>query len=88
MVDENPITPDQCRAARALVGWSRADLAVQCGVAASTLSDFEGGKRVPYARTLADVKEALETAGVTFISGDERAGEGVRRSLPALKIEP
>lgn len=85
MSDDNLITPDQCRAARALMGWSRADLAARSGVGASTLSDFEGGKRVPYARTLVDVRRALEAGGVTFIPGDEGSGPGIRlrASAPA-----
>lgn len=73
------LLPDQCRAARALIGWSREDLAKHSGVGASTLSAFEAGTRAPYARTLADVRRALETAGVIFISADGAGGPGVRR---------
>jgi transcriptional regulator with XRE-family HTH domain len=75
------LEPEQCRAARAIVEWSRADLAERCGVAASTLADFEAGKREPYARTLVDVRRTLEAAGVIFISADELGGPGVRRIL-------
>ena len=78
MVDERPLGAEQCRAARALVGWSRSALSERCGVAASTLADFEAGKRAPYSRTLLDVRRALEEAGVQFIPADGGGGPGVR----------
>lgn len=71
---------EQCRAARALIGWSRRELSGKCGVATSTLADFEAGKREPYARTLGDVRRTLEAAGVTFIPADTEGGAGVRLS--------
>ena len=70
MSDKNTITSEQCRAARALLGWPRAELAELAKVAQATLADFESGKRSPYARTLADVQAALESAGVEFTNGD------------------
>ena len=84
MPDDRPLDPDQCRAARALVGWSRADLAERSGVAATTLAHFEVGKREPYARTLADVRRTLEAGGVIFIPADEVGGPGVRRTREAV----
>jgi len=67
----------QCRAARALLNWSRKDLADAAKVAERTIVDFERGAREPYERTLRDIREALEGAGVVFIAqnGD---GPGVR----------
>lgn len=67
----------QCRAARALLNWSRKDLADVAKVAERTIVDFERGAREPYERTLRDIREALEGAGVVFIeqNGD---GPGVR----------
>jgi hypothetical protein len=38
-----------------------------CFKHAATLADFEGGKRRPYSRTLADLRRAFEAAGVEFI---------------------
>lgn len=78
VVAEEILNPDQCRAARAILGWSRADLAEACEVAPSTLADFEAGKRTPYRRTLADVRRAFEVAGVLFVSADLEGGCGVR----------
>ena len=35
------LTPEQCRAARAVLGWSREDLAQKAGVSAGTVVGFE-----------------------------------------------
>jgi transcriptional regulator with XRE-family HTH domain len=64
------ILPAQCRAARALLGWSQAQLAHEAAVSKQTLVDFERGARQPYPRTLADIRAALEAAGVEFTNGD------------------
>ncbi|CAA2108977.1 hypothetical protein MBUL_04470 (plasmid) [Methylobacterium bullatum] len=78
---EKYISPAQCRAARALLEWTREDLAAASGVSKMTLADFETGKRKPYARTLFDVREALEHGGVFLMyagEGDDPYGAGVR----------
>jgi transcriptional regulator with XRE-family HTH domain len=69
-------TSAQCRAARALLGWSQAELSEASGVATKTIADFEREDRSPYARTLNDIKEALEIAAIEFTNGDN---PGVRR---------
>lgn len=71
------LRPDQCRAARALLGWSRDELAKQCKVSNATLADFEAGKRTPYDRTLADIRKAFEAAGIQFIP-ENGGGAGLR----------
>lgn len=71
------ITSAQCRAARALIAWSQDQLAVSSRVAKATIANFEAGKRTPYDRTLADIRAALETAGVEFIP-ENGGGAGVR----------
>jgi transcriptional regulator with XRE-family HTH domain len=71
------ITPQQCRAARALLDWSRKELAVKAKVSEKTIADFELGKRESYDRTLADIVKVLEKAGVVFI-GRNGGGPGVR----------
>ena len=65
-----PFLPAQCRAARALLSWSQAELAEKASVSKQTLVDFERGARQPYPRTLADIRSALEAAGVEFTNGD------------------
>ena len=71
------ITPEQCKAARAMLGWPREKLAAAAGVAIRTLVDFERGARQPYERTLKDIKHALEDSGILFII-DNGGGVGVR----------
>jgi transcriptional regulator with XRE-family HTH domain len=63
--------PAQCRAARALLDWSQAQLAEASSVATKTIADFERGSRTPYDRTLADLRRALEAAGVEFTNGGQ-----------------
>lgn len=81
MSEEIAILPDQCRAARAFLGWSREELATRSKVSVATLADFEAGKRVPYARTLADIRKALEEGGVQFIPRNG-GGPGIRLREP------
>lgn len=76
------MTPAQCRAARALVGMSQADLASRSGAAKRTIAAFEAGGRQPYPRTLAAIRAALEAAGVVFLEANGN-GPGV-----ALRREP
>lgn len=78
---QNEISSAQCRAARALLGWSQSDLEAKAQVARKTLADFEAGKRRPYDRTLRDIREAFEAAGIDFVGVGEVSsggGAGVR----------
>ncbi|MGE5502735.1 MAG: helix-turn-helix domain-containing protein [Solirubrobacterales bacterium] len=77
------ISPSQCRAARALLGWSQDQLREASGVAKVTIADFERGARArsPYADTLKRLVEAFAAAGVEFIGAGEDSqygGQGVR----------
>jgi transcriptional regulator with XRE-family HTH domain len=75
------ISPEQCRAARGLVGWSQHDLAIRAQVARKTIADFELGQVTPYPRTMRDVLAAFAAAGVEFLPGVENGpGPGVRLS--------
>jgi transcriptional regulator with XRE-family HTH domain len=65
------ISAAQCRGARAMIGWSQAQLAEAAKVSRPTLVDFERGARTPYANNLAAIRAALEAAGVIFTNGDE-----------------
>jgi transcriptional regulator with XRE-family HTH domain len=71
------LTPDQSRAARALINWSQPQLAGASGVSVSTIRDFETGKRAPIGNNLAAMQRALEAAGVIFVS-ENGEGPGVR----------
>jgi transcriptional regulator with XRE-family HTH domain len=67
------ITAGQCRAARALIGWTRQQLAQRSGVGFSTISDFEVGRHRPHPVNMNAIVGALEAAGVVF---DLEAGDG------------
>ena len=75
-------SPTQCRAARAILSWSQADLAYESKVATKTIADYERGDRTPYERTIADIRAALEAAGVQFSNGDH---PGVRLDLHGMR---
>ena len=66
------MTPSQCRAARALLGWSRAKLAAVANLDISTVGDFERQRRVSQQVTVNLVRRALEEAGIEFAGDDER----------------
>jgi predicted transcriptional regulator len=75
------MTPKQCAAARALVGWTQRDLAEAAGVNQATVVLFEGGKSKPIRSTLRSMRVALERAGVVFIEANG-GGPGVRQRVP------
>lgn len=81
------ISPDQCRAARILIGLSAPDLAAGAGVGIATIKRFESGQIVQTA-TVTAIKNALEAAGISFIVAGETSpggGDGVRLTDAALK---
>jgi uncharacterized protein len=66
---EVPFTPETCRAGRALLGLSQAELADRAGVARLTVADFERAARKPMAANLAAIRSALAAAGVDLLPG-------------------
>ena len=83
------MTPEQCRAARALLDWSQSQLCKSARVARATLAEFEAGKRTPYQRTLDDIRKALEGGGVIFVAeNDEGPGVRLRKKAPRVNDEP
>lgn len=73
------ITPGQCRAARAWLGWTQQDLADISMVGLSALKDFETQKRQTTAPNVLALKRALEAAGLTF------PAEGIVRAAPGVE---
>jgi len=73
------INSQQCRAARAWLGWSQDDLAEKSGCARRTIAAFEQEKSVPFDRTLRDIQKTLEAAGITFLM-DGAQGIGLQES--------
>ncbi|WP_445730545.1 helix-turn-helix domain-containing protein [Methylocystis sp. IM2] len=72
------ISPEQLRAARGLLNWSRTDLASAAGVSAETVNRAEGlRKDQASAGAMAKLRAALEAAGVEFIP-ENGGGSGVR----------
>ena len=76
------ISPETCRAARALLNISQSDLAKTANLSKQTLVDFERGARTPYPNNLLALQSALENLGVGFIEADAKSGSGVRLLKP------
>jgi transcriptional regulator with XRE-family HTH domain len=86
MLDKIILTAQQSRGARAMLGWTREQLAERSKVSPATLADFEAEKRTPYDRTLADIRRALEDGGIEFIpSNGGGPGARLRKPVPASK---
>src|SRR6266481_9353656 len=66
---DSPFTPETCRAGRALLALSQADLADRAGVARLTVADFERAARKPIAANLAAIRSALTASGVDLLPG-------------------
>ena len=73
------LTTSQIRGARAMLGWTAADLAKRSGVAVSTIRRIEVQTGQPdcHLRTLIDIQRAFEAVGVEFIGTPEN-GPGVK----------
>lgn len=68
---KNHITPAQCKAARNLLNWNQQDLAKKSRVSLATIGAFEAGTRTPYLKTLEDIVEAFEQAGMELEDNDK-----------------
>ena len=71
------ISVEQCRAARAMLGWSQGDLADAATVSRTTVVDFERGVRTPHRNNLDAIRRAFENAGIEFIP-ENGGGAGLR----------
>jgi uncharacterized protein len=68
--DPDPsFTPEMCRAGRALLGISQAQLARQAHVSRLTIAYFERSARKPIPANLAAIRSALEASGIAFVPG-------------------
>jgi transcriptional regulator with XRE-family HTH domain len=74
----------QIRAARGLLGWSKADLAEAADLPLRSLKRYEtkDGAEIP-AEDLAALHRVLEAAGVEFLDGGQ---PGVRLKPPAIGV--
>jgi hypothetical protein len=65
-----PLTPEQCRRARILLGWSWTDFALEAGndgATATAAHELESGHDVDREQ-LSAIRRVFETAGVEFLS--------------------
>ena len=62
------MTSAECRAARALLGWSQLQLANASGDDASTIRAFETGEQTVAEGNVAALRSAFEAEGIEFIS--------------------
>lgn len=77
-----PLTPAQCRAARALLDWTQDELAEHAEVSRGTIRGFESGQHALQRSTASAVCRALQAAGVVLVDADREAGQGVRFVRP------
>jgi hypothetical protein len=72
------MTPEQSRAARALLNWTQTELAENADLSIWVVEDFEAGRQ-PISGSLVDAMVvALEYAGVEFLACDNPDGTIVR----------
>jgi transcriptional regulator with XRE-family HTH domain len=72
----DPMTPGQCRAARALLGITQSQLARAANLGLSTVVDFEKERRLVSEEAVKAMETALLRAGIEFMDGNG-AGEGL-----------
>jgi transcriptional regulator with XRE-family HTH domain len=76
-IKKRMLDPAQLRAARALLDWSRQDLADASGTARETVQYFESRGGNPKRSTLIAWERAVRKAGVVLIDGNDEHGAGV-----------
>lgn len=74
------ITPEQIKAARALLRWNQADLARESGISEMTIKNLERGASTPRQITIDALRSALEQGGASFIDGDADNIGGVKQA--------
>jgi len=62
------IDPRKVRAARAVLGWTQAELSEKSGVSHGSIVHFETGQRTMMRQNLRALQRAFEAAGVKFAS--------------------
>ena len=73
------ILPKQIKAARALLGLNQDELARAAGIGSATLKRVEATDEIRGAAgTIWKIEQALEKAGIEFISAEGGKGQGVR----------
>ena len=65
------VTGRQLAAARSLLDWSQAQLAVAADVTEQTFRNWEGGRHLPRQETIDRVCKVIEDRGVEFTNGGQ-----------------
>lgn len=74
--EELHISPEQCRAARGFLGWTRETLATRSKVSHRGLHNFETGQSTLNPELRQAIRQAFEKAGIRFTFD---IGEGLYR---------
>lgn len=83
------MTPEQCRQARGLLGWTWMTLGVRAGCSPDTVKSFETGLHQTTSRCHRMILAAFEVAGVEFSAPDGyQAGVRVRKQDPKFGDRP
>ena len=72
------ITPEQCRAARALLNRSQKELADAAGVSLRSIQGFEAGERVLQSLAISAVERILQSEGIELINQADWIGVRLR----------
>src|SRR5690349_4839227 len=83
----SPISPEQCRAARAWLDWSQAELSKRASVGLSTVKDFERGERTPIANNRAAIQKVFEQEGIFPSFNSVGEPTGIEKRMPALAVD-
>ena len=85
---DDDISPEQCRAARAYLGWGRREFAKLAGVHEDTVLNFETGRVLRHKlvrakpETRAKIRAAIVAAGLTFAGSDLILPHAIIRGKP------
>jgi DNA-binding transcriptional regulator YiaG len=71
------MSPEQCRAARGWLEWSRDELAGRANVSVRTVAAFERAEKTPQANNLAAMRRAIEQAGVRLVFNRDGTAAGI-----------
>jgi transcriptional regulator with XRE-family HTH domain len=69
------LTGENVKTARTLLGWPQSQLARELSVNATTIKDYEKGKRRISALEMSVLRRVFEAAGIEFTNG---GGSGVK----------
>jgi ribosome-binding protein aMBF1 (putative translation factor) len=84
-MSDAPLTPEQVKTARQLLGWSRIKLAARVNASEGAIRRYENDRGIADRLNLMTVREILEAAGVIFV---EENGEGPGVRLRKGSVQP